>query len=223
MSLAIPGSLGRFSRIPNPGRDQRKLSFLERPQPYLIRPAVVLAERGGLWRSTAAIRSAAWPSPNSGGRGPRGRKDRHASTMRRGSVPTQEVPSHFHGLHQLGLLPQGEAGDAEEIRLPLDPAGVREDHPGVGLQGEHVQVAHRLDQTDMIRCLQAIALQGLTGSGMNREQDGLRDGVQGGEDPGETVRGVGVPARWTGPASIRRAKGSSCSSRTGARSSARGR
>ena len=44
----------------------------------------------------------------------------------------------------LGVVAQGEAGDAEVGRLLLDAAGVGEDGAGVGEQGEEVEVAERL-------------------------------------------------------------------------------
>ena len=46
----------------------------------------------------------------------------------------------------LGVVAQGEAGDAEVGRLLLDPAGVGQHGAGVGLQREEVEVADRVDE-----------------------------------------------------------------------------
>ena len=51
----------------------------------------------------------------------------------------------------LGVVAQGEAGDAEVGRLLLDPAGVGQHRGRVGLEREEVEVADRVDQRDARR------------------------------------------------------------------------
>ncbi len=78
-----------------------------------------------------------------------GRRSASAAGMsgdRRRVEAEQRVGAGADRHRALGVVAQGEAGDAEVGRLLLDPAGVGEDGAGVGQQREEVEVAERLDQ-----------------------------------------------------------------------------
>ena len=98
---------------------------------------------------TSAIRSAAWPSQRGGGSGGAvgtlGERRRDAGY--RGRVEAEQGVGAGADRHRaLGVVAQGEAGDAEVGRLLLDAAGVGEDGAGVGEQREEVDVAERLGE-----------------------------------------------------------------------------
>ena len=100
----------------------------------------------------------------------------------------------------LGVVAQGEAGDAEEGRLLLDPPGVGEDGAGVGGQREEVEVAERLGEQQAGALLVAdLRLHHLAGPRVDREDDrhlrgeppqlGDRLGEQRAVDEGGAVQG----------------------------------
>ena len=97
--------------------------------------------------TTSAIRSAAWPSQSGGGSGRLAARSASAAGMlgdRRRVEAEQRVGAGADRHRPLGVVAQGEAGDAEVGRLLLDAAGVGEHGAGVGDQREEVEVAERL-------------------------------------------------------------------------------
>src|SRR6266511_257081 len=59
--------------------------------------------------------------------------------------PDERVPAVLDRLDPLRLVPQGDARDAEEVRLLLDAAGIREDLRRPHQQRDEVEVVDRLD------------------------------------------------------------------------------
>ena len=132
----------------------------------------------------------------------------------------------------LGVVAQGEAGDAEVGRLLLDPAGVGEDGAGVGEQREEVEVAERLGEHAGPGCSAPASLHHLAGPRVDREDDrhlarrappscGHRLGQQRPVDEGRAVQGdehvaAGLDAER---ARRRRRRGSGPRARPGCRSS----
>ena len=139
---------------------------------------------------TSAIRDAACPSHFSGGCGGfRGRSGQQARDLAdAGRVEAEQcVGAGPHGHRPLGVVAQGEAGDAQERGLLLDPAGVGQDGGGVGLQREEVEIADRVHQAQPLRDVRA---HHLPGPRMDREDD--RDL---GRDLGQRRGGVGQERR----------------------------
>ena len=70
----------------------------------------------------------------------------------------QDVTACFHGFNPFGLGAESEARDFEEIGFLLDPTGIGQDHAGVLLQDEHIEVANRGDYLEFafIPCNKAV-------------------------------------------------------------------
>ena len=51
-----------------------------------------------------------------------------------GPCPGQNIRPHLDRLRPLGVLPEGDAGHAQDAGLLLDAAGVGQDEAGVGLE-----------------------------------------------------------------------------------------
>ena len=182
----------------------------------------------------SAIRSAAWPSQSGGGSGGRRRRSaqcRRDRGDRRRVEAEQGVGAGADGHRALGVVAQGEAGDAEVGRLLLDAAGVGEDGAGVGHQREEVEVAERLGQQQargarLERASIILRVRGWTGktTGISRARRGeLRDrlGQQRAVDEGRAVQGdeqvgAGLDAELRRRA---RRRGSGLPARPGCRSS----
>ncbi len=102
--------------------------------------------------SASTIRSAACPSPNRAGRA---RVARHRpggghGLGEVGRLGAQPVPAGFDGLDPFGLVAQGHAWHAGQVRLFLDAARVGGDDPRMRLERDHVAVAGRLHEHDAI-------------------------------------------------------------------------
>ena len=63
----------------------------------------------------------------------------------------EDVPAVLDRLDPLGVLPEGHAGHLEDVGLLLDTAGVGQDRPGAGKEGEHIEVGERLDELNVCR------------------------------------------------------------------------
>src|SRR3989475_5382984 len=117
----------------------------------------------------------------------------------RGVRPRQDIGPDLQGLGTLGVLSKGHAWHAEETRLLLEPAGVREDEGRVPLELEHVEVPRRRNHLEA-RCLQeggkAELPRRFRGARVDREND--REAVAGRDrshrlkDALEAIRAVDV-------------------------------
>src|SRR2546428_10635807 len=68
----------------------------------------------------------------------------------RGLRPYEGVPAVLHGLDPLGLVAEGDARHAEEIRLLLDPAAVRDDLRRPHQERDEIEVVDRLDRFQLL-------------------------------------------------------------------------
>ena len=109
----------------------------------------------------------------------------------------EDVPAGLDGFDPFGFGAQGDAGDAEEEGFFLDAAGVGEDLAGVLFEHQHVEVADGIDGFD---ALEAVVQVGelFAGAGVDGEDDGLVDGVEGGDDVAQGVGVVGVGGAMEG-------------------------
>ena len=102
--------------------------------------------------STAAMRSAAWPSHSSGIRF--GAVEASAcstpATMSCGLRADDAVGAVGDGHRPLGVFAQRQAGNAERGRFLLQTAGVGEDQAARATSGQEVDVAERLGQDDAV-------------------------------------------------------------------------
>src|SRR2546425_10083411 len=92
----------------------------------------------------------------------------------RGVRPHERVPTVLDGLDPLRLVAKRDAGDAEEIRLLLHPAAVRDDLRGAHQERDEIEVVDGLDRLHLRpqRLPQAERLQILPRTRMDRENDG---------------------------------------------------
>src|SRR5213080_4669730 len=91
-----------------------------------------------------------------------------------GVRPHEGVPTVLDGLNPLRLVAQGDAWDAEEVRLLLHAAAVRDDLRGAHQERDEIQVVDGLDRLHLRpqRLPQAERLQVLPRARMNREHYG---------------------------------------------------
>src|SRR3989475_2838467 len=92
----------------------------------------------------------------------------------RGLRPYEGVPTVLHGLDPLGLVAEGDARHAEEIRFLLHPAAVRDDLRRAHQERDEIEVVDRLDRLHLRaqRLPQAERLEVLPRARMDREDDG---------------------------------------------------
>ncbi len=92
-----------------------------------------------------------------------------------------DVPAGLYGFDPFGFVAQGDAGNAEKERFFLDATGVGENLSGVLFQHQHIEVADRVDRFDLFEAI-AQGVELFAGAGVDREDDGLVDGIQGDGD-----------------------------------------
>ena len=90
-----------------------------------------------------------------------------------GPRPGQNIRPHLDRLRPLGILPEGDAGHAQDTRLLLDAAGVGQDEAGVGLKLEKFEEPDRVHGGYPIERNPEL-LDHLPGAGVHREDDGER-------------------------------------------------
>jgi len=86
-------------------------------------------------------------------------------------VSDQDVPTRLDGLRPLRTVAKGDAGTAGEVRLLLHPAGVGHDRLRVLFQDQHLEVAHWIDQHQVLGRFQPGGRQGRAGAGMDGKND----------------------------------------------------
>ena len=159
MSRARPAAPRATSRA-SPAGARAERSCSAPPREEVEEDAVARDEREApprgklaIARATSAHRARAGAAPSHSGGGSRraGGRRRPASSagisaIRAGSSPSRVFVPGADRHRALGVVAQREAGDAEEGRLLLDPAGVGEHGARVGLEREEVEVADRVDQ-----------------------------------------------------------------------------
>ena len=63
----------------------------------------------------------------------------------------QDIRPHLDRLRALGILPEGDAGHAQDRRLLLDAAGVGQDEAGVGLKVQELKEPERFKGGDAVK------------------------------------------------------------------------
>ena len=104
----------------------------------------------------------------------------------------QPVPAGRDGLGPFGFIAQGQAGHAQEVRLALHPARVRGDQPGVLFQHDHVEVAHGIDEANVVVEAHIRSFEGLACARMCGENHGLWHPVERVYDLAESFGIIGV-------------------------------
>ena len=89
-----------------------------------------------------------------------------------GIISHQSIPTAFNGFDPFRFFPQGQTRDLKIIGHFLNPPRIGQNGAGVFLQQEHVQIAHRLDHTQVSERTVLERRNLFSGSGVYRKNNG---------------------------------------------------